>query len=186
MAAALWKFWQAKPCFGKENHVFWWKGDGFSEVFHAELVSSIAHGSKEWTWTLFLTFLTRKNTRIFNSNFFQRGEHDLSRKNTTFLEIAACAGTVGSPVQIVESPVWKTWLNPSLRCARLADFFSRKYFNFYFYVRNVKNNVHAHSFDPWASPGSASFGKPLIIDIFLYKSMVSLPNHGFLCQNFAK
>ena len=98
-------------------------------------------------------------------------------------EIRASTRTVGNPIQI-NIILWNyqseksDWIQTYDVLASLTKV-REKYFRFFIFVRNIISDVHVHSFDPWASLGSASFGKPLIIDIFLSKSMVFLAKSWF-------
>ena len=85
---------------------------------------------------------------IFFAKNFQRGEPDLSRKTQHFSK---------SPlVQALWEALYKSW-NHQLEnrgwiqaydvLASLKNF-PEKYCNFHFYVRNVKNNAHAHFLIP--------------------------------------
>ena len=141
----------------------------------------LAQGSKGWTWTSFMTFLTNKKKENIFSKFCQRGEHDLSRKSIIFPEISASTGTVGTPIQI-NIILWNyqseksDWIQTYDVLASLTKV-REKCFLFFLFVRNIINDVHVHPFDPWASLGSASFEKPLKIDVF------SIQKYGFPCQS---
>ena len=86
--------------------------------------------------------------KIFFAKIFQRGEHDLSRKNTTFSK---------SPlVQALWEALYKSWNHQFEKRGWIQAYdvlaslknFREKYFHFYFYVRNVKNNIYAHLLIP--------------------------------------
>ena len=73
-------FWQGKP-------YFWIEKTSILRGFSKLALTTLAQGSKEWTWTSFTTFMTNKKNENIFANFCQRREHIVNLNSVTFFRL---------------------------------------------------------------------------------------------------
>ena len=121
------------------------KKQWFLKVFHWKKCRRSVQMSKEWTWTLFITFLTRKKIKQFSTrNFVYRASSFNVAKTHIFASMSNNRESYRNQWYYQSGGVCDF---ATLNELALQKIFRVGNFWIFFLVRNVQNNVHVHSFD---------------------------------------